>query len=176
MVGNGITKINNFIWHILNMLITVVFCSTGTRALCLGTNWLGHDSHHSPPPGAEVKNECHCTYPPLTCFHYMHSDNITDITVLNKMHYKVFCIKEITYCIFMWQIHASTDIAKLVITSRCPVVAQWFRIKHLKRLTHWDYSHNIAAASCILLSNGQCCVRTWFNVLLSSLFCFVNCM
>ena len=147
MIGKGITKISNFIWCILNMLITVASCSIGTRALCLGTNWLGHEGDHSSPSGAEVKNECHCTYPPLICFHGMHNDNITDITVLNKIQYKVFCIKEIIYRIFMRQIHDSTDVANAVITSICPVVAPWFRIKHLKQLTRKLFTQH---CSCIL--------------------------
>jgi len=65
MTGKGITKINNFIWHILNMLITVASCSIGTRALCLETNWLGHEGHHVPPSGADFKKESHCTSLPL---------------------------------------------------------------------------------------------------------------
>lgn len=93
MIGKGITKITNFIWRILNVLITVASSSIGNRARCLGTNWLGHEGDHSSPSGVEFKNECRCTYPPLICFHDMHSDNITDITVPNKMQYKVFCIK-----------------------------------------------------------------------------------
>lgn len=37
-------------------------------ALSSGEKWLGHKADHSPPPRAKVKNEWHCTTPPLPLY------------------------------------------------------------------------------------------------------------
>ena len=112
MIGKGITKINNFIWHILNMLITAASCSIGTRALCLGTNWLGHEGDHSSPSGAEVKNEC-VTVPtfPLHAFITCTVATLQILLYLMKCSIRYSVLKE-SYCIFMKQICASTNVGK----------------------------------------------------------------